>query len=74
MNSSPYVLVLDKKVFPDKATAKAKVEAKGFDSSKLIESNNAFRFRQAEVETFRQDSFRIKNISNGFNSVIGEAL
>lgn len=74
MNNSPYVLILDKKVFPDKARAKAKVEAKGFDSSKLIDSNNAFRFRQAESESFKQDSFRIKNISNGFTSVIGEPI
>lgn len=69
-----YVAILSKKTFPDKSIATKKAESKGFNTTELVESKNAYRFKQADESSFKQESFRVQDLSVGFSVVYGVKL
>jgi hypothetical protein len=64
-------LVMSKKRFPTKDSAKTWAKDKGFKSSDVAETTNNWRLRQRPPEDFAQESFRVIQMTNGVQSVIG---
>jgi len=70
-STTAQTLVMSKKRFPTRDSAKTWAKDKGFSSATVRETTNSWRLRQRPPEDFAQDSFRVIQMTNGVQSVIG---
>jgi len=65
-------LIVNKKSFPTKTSAKSKVKELGFKTSKVDVTDNNFRFRQIDPSKCKQGQFATIPLTSGVQAVICE--
>jgi len=65
-------VIINKKSFPTKSSAKSKVKELGFKTTKVDVTENNFRFRQIDPKKCVQGQFATIPITSGVQAVICE--